>query len=114
MVVKDRDNSVGLAGLPTYHPTGHPPPRNSNNSRTSSATPADSTAIDWWMQAPFHAMGMMDPRLTQTGFGSYREVKSGWIMGAAVDVLRGNSLHGAADPVCFPGHAAIFPPLSFG
>src|SRR5260370_320817 len=66
------------------------------------------------MQAPFHAMGMMDPRLTQTGFGSYREVKPGWDLGAAVDVIRGNSFSGGQYPVYFPGNGATEPLTSYG
>jgi hypothetical protein len=41
------------------------------------------------MQAPFHAVGILDPELATTGFGSYRE-EGGYVeMGAALDVVRG-------------------------
>jgi hypothetical protein len=65
------------------------------------------------MQAPFHSMGMMDPRLTTTGFGSYRYVKSGWEMGATLDVLRGNPFTGGTYPVYFPGNGTTEPLTSY-
>src|SRR5207248_11032812 len=70
-------------------------------------------AIAWWMQATFHALGMDDPRLTSTGFGSYRESKSGWDMGAALDVLRVNSFSGGNYPVYFPGNGSTEPLTSY-
>jgi len=91
MVKNDLVTHYETPGTPYYTAAGDTAARNSNIYVSSSTATPDEQAIDWWMQAPFHAMGMMDPRLTQTGFGSYREVKSGWNMGAAVDVLRGNS-----------------------
>src|SRR5437762_10297930 len=65
------------------------------------------------MQAPFHALGLMDPRLAATGFGSYREVKSGWQFGATVDTLRGNPFTGGRWPVFFPGNGAYEPLTSY-
>lgn len=101
-------------GTPYYTTDGDTAARNSNIYVSSSTATTDAQAIDWWMQAPFHAMGMMDPRLTSTGFGSYREVKSGWDMGAAVDVLRGNSFSGGTYPVYFPGKGTVVPLATYG
>ncbi|TME55247.1 MAG: CAP domain-containing protein, partial [Chloroflexi bacterium] len=56
-------------GTPYYTSAGDTAAQNSNIYVSSSTATTDEQAIDWWMQAPFHAMGMMDPRLTQTGFG---------------------------------------------
>src|SRR4051812_5478119 len=55
------------------------------------ASTTDVTSIDLWMQGPFHAVGIIDPALRTTGFGSYREVIAGHnIQQAAVlDVIRG-------------------------
>ena len=101
-------------GTPYYTTDGDTAARNSNIYVSSSTATTDQQAIDWWMQAPFHAMGMMDPRLGSTGFGSYREVKSGWDMGAAVDVLRGNSFSGGTYPVYFPGNGSVVPLATYG
>jgi hypothetical protein len=102
------------SGTPYYTTAGDTAAQNSNIYVSSSTGTTDEQAIDWWMQAPFHAMGLMDPRLSQTAFGSYREVKSGWQMGAAVDVLRGNSFSGGAYPVYFPGSGTTEPLTSYG
>jgi hypothetical protein len=114
MVKNDLVTHYETPGTPYYTTDGDNAARNSNIYVSSSTSTTDEQAIDWWMQAPFHAMGMMDPRLSQTGFGSYREVKSGWDLGAAVDVIRGNSFSGGQYPVYFPGNGATEPLTSYG
>jgi len=109
MVKNDLVTHYETVGVPYYSVAGDTAARNSNLNVSSSTSETDAQAIDWWMGAPFHAMGLMDPRLTSTGFGSYRQVKSGWQMGAAVDTLRGNSFTGGTYPVYFPGNGAIEP-----
>ena len=103
-------------GTPYYTPEGDTAARNSNIYVSSTTATTDDQAIDWWMQAPFHAMGMMDPRLGTTAYGVYREVKSGWQMGAAVDVLRGNPFTSGLYPVpvFFPGNGSSEPLTSYG
>lgn len=113
MVKNDLITHYETAGVPYYTAAGDAAARNSNIYVSSSTSTADDQAIDWWMQAPFHAMGLMDPRLSQTGFGSYRQVKSGWQMGAAVDTIRGNSFSGGQYPVYFPGNGATEPLRSY-
>jgi len=91
-----------------YTPSGDLAARNSNIMVSSSTGTADTTAIDWWMAAPFHAQAMMDPRLTTTGFGSYRNAAYTWAMSAAVDVGQGMSAPGQY-PVFFPGNGSSEP-----
>jgi hypothetical protein len=94
-------------GLPYYTPEGDTAARNSNIVVSSSTSMSDQQAIDWWMGAPFHSMGLTDPRLTSSGFGSYRDgTTSPWQFGAAVDTLRGNSFTGGQYPVFFPGNGS--------
>ncbi|MCL4560786.1 MAG: CAP domain-containing protein [Chloroflexi bacterium] len=50
---------------------------------------SDEWAIDAWMQGPFHAVGILDPKLLKVGFGSYREADGGLEMGAAINVISG-------------------------
>lgn len=114
MVKNDLVTHYETPGVPYYSVAGDTAARNSNINVSSTTAETDSQAIDWWMRAPFHALGLMDPRLTSTGFGSYRQVKSGWQMGAAVDTLRGNSWTGGAYPVYFPGNGSIEPLTSYG
>jgi hypothetical protein len=113
MVKNDLVTHYETPGTPYYTTAGDTAARDSNINVSSTTSATDDQAIDWWMGAPFHAMGLMDPRLTQTGFGSYREVKSGWQMGAAVDVIRGNSFTGGQFPVFFPGNATTEPLTSY-
>ena len=113
MVKNDLVTHYETPGKPYYTAAGDTAARDSNIYVSSSTGTTDAQAIDWWMQAPFHAMGMMDPRLTQTAFGSYRQVKSGWQLGAAVDVLRGNPFTGGHYPVYFPGDGSTEPLTSY-
>jgi hypothetical protein len=53
-------------------------------------------------------MGMMDPRLTTTGFGSYRNSAYTWQMAAAVNVGQGMTAPGQY-PVYFPGNGSTEP-----
>jgi uncharacterized protein YkwD len=109
MVKNDLVTHYETVGVPYYTTAGDTAARNSNIQVSSTTGTSDTQTIDWWMGAPFHAMGMMDPRLTSTGFGSYREVKSGWQEGAALDTLRGNSWTGGQYPVYFPGNGTTEP-----
>ncbi len=109
MVKNDLVTHYETAGTPYYTTAGDTAARHSNIQVSSTTSTTDDQAIDWWMGAPFHALGMMDPRLTQTGFGSYREVKSGWQEGAALDTLSGNSFTGGQYPVYFPGNGTSEP-----
>jgi hypothetical protein len=98
-----------------YTAAGDTAARNSNIYVSSSTSTTDADAIDFWMQAPFHALGMLDPRLGTTGFGSYRNsAYSSWAMGAAVNVLQGNSFSGGVYPVYFPGNNSTQPLTQYG
>src|ERR1700694_1238510 len=98
---------------PQYTLAGDIAAQNSNIFVSSSTSTTDVQSIDWWMAAPFHAMAMMDPRLTTTGFGSYRSTAySSWNMGAAVNVGQGMTGPGQY-PVFFPGNGTTEPLTSY-
>jgi hypothetical protein len=100
---------------PYYTVAGDAAGNSGNIEVNSSLSFTDERAIDFWMQAPFHAMGMMDPRLQQTGFGAYRQNTSGpWRAGFTLDVIRGNSFTGGSYPVYWPGNGKTVPPRSYG
>jgi uncharacterized protein YkwD len=102
-------------GVPYYTVDGDTAARNGNIQVSSTTGTSDQQAIDWWMAAPFHAMAMMDPRLTQTGFGSYRDATtSPWQEGAAFDTSRGNPFTGGSYPVYFPGNGSSEPLTTYG
>jgi len=101
------------ADSPYYTTAGNTAAQNSNIFVSSTTATTDNQAIDWWMGAPFHAMAMMDPRLTTTGFGSYRNSSQPWQMGAALNVISGNSFSGGQFPVFFPGNHSTEPLTSY-
>jgi uncharacterized protein YkwD len=110
MVKNDLVTHSETPGTPYYTTAGATEAPISNIYVSSSTSTTDQQAIDWWMGAPFHAMAMMDPRLTQTGFGSYRDsTTSPWQMGAALDVASGNPFTGGKFPVYFPGNLSTEP-----
>ncbi len=97
-------------GVPYYTTAGDLAAQHSNIQVSSSTGTTDQMAIDWWMGAPFHAMAMMDPRLTQTGFGSYRDsTTSPWQEGGALNTIDGNSFSGGSYPVYYPGNGTTEP-----
>lgn len=87
----------------------------SGNVTTSTATsrsPVD--AIDGWMNAPFHGIGIIDPKLTEVGFGSYSEADGGVQSAATLDVLRGlDRSVSASYPVQWPQDGASVSILSY-
>lgn len=85
---------------PWYASEGDAAARSSNVMVSPSVDSTDEYAIDLWMQGPFHGVGVIDPALRQTGYGSYREAGGDWQMGAALDVIRG--LGSISSSVMFP------------
>ncbi|MEJ2747588.1 MAG: CAP domain-containing protein, partial [Anaerolineae bacterium] len=89
MVENDTITHYEDTGNPWYTTEGYNAGRNGNVAVSSSSTASDESAIDLWMTGPFHAVGIIDPELARTGFGSYRHAVGTWKMGATLDVLRG-------------------------
>ncbi|MEP6753070.1 MAG: CAP domain-containing protein [Candidatus Dormiibacterota bacterium] len=96
-------------GSPYYTTAGDLAGNSGNIAVSSTTSGPDTWAIDWWMAAPFHAMAMMDPRWTSTGFGAYRETRSGWNAGFTLDTSRGNPFSGGTYPVFWPGNGKTVP-----
>jgi hypothetical protein len=74
---------------PWYTKDGDQAARTSNLVASHSHSASDQDAINLWMQAPFHSVGILDPELNTVGYGSFREEDGGFQMGATLDVLRG-------------------------
>jgi uncharacterized protein YkwD len=72
-----------------YTPEGDEAAASSNVMVSGYVNTTDIYAIDLWMRGPFHGVGIIDPALTETAYGSYREDDGGYAMGAALDVIRG-------------------------
>ncbi len=96
---------------PWYTAEGDQAARTSNVMLSSSVDTTDAEAINMWIEGPFHAVGLLDPELWQTGFGSYREVIGTWHMAAALDVLRGlgGVQPGVSFPIFWPANGMVVP-----
>ena len=73
----------------------------SNLAGSTRATETDSWAVDLWMQAPFRALGMLDPALTRVGFGIQRAPGHGKVQTAA-----GARRHPRAQPLAVSGRVS--------
>ena len=89
MVKEDFIGHTENAISPYYTPEGAAAAAASNVMVTSDVNATDNYAIDLWMRGPFHAVGIIDPKLQEVGFGSYREADGGWQMAAALNVISG-------------------------
>jgi uncharacterized protein YkwD len=99
-----------------YTPEGQAAAQNGNVMVSSSTSATDNYAIDLWMTGPFHAVGIIDPKLNTTGFGSYREADGGYQMAATLDVLRGRGgvPGGTTFPLPYPKSGGQLWTLSYG
>lgn len=106
MVKTDQVTDYQLVVNPEYTPEGAEAARHSLLLGAGAVTTTDEAAIDLWLRSPFQGLGLLDPELRQTGFGSYREADGGTIqMAAALDVQRGwNETPAPAYPVYWPGN----------
>lgn len=104
MVRNDEITHDQEPGNPWYTAEGDEAAGASNVYVSSNVAAPDTDAIDYWMTAPFHGVAILDPALTETGFGSHREEDGGWQMGAALDVSRGRSTvpEGTDYPILWP------------
>jgi hypothetical protein len=96
---------------PWYSTGGAEAAANCNLMVSTTGLVDDDYPILIWMQAPFHAVGLLDPALHSVGYGTYRESDGGFEMGAALDVLRGLGQipETVRFPVAWPGDSAIVP-----
>lgn len=66
-------------------------------------------AINYWMSAPFHAIPILDPQLSKTGFAEYRDPSGLSPLTATLDVGRGlePSPPDVQFPILFPGDGGL-------
>ena len=90
---------------PFYDPAGDQAARNGNLFATSQTEANYMWSINFWVSAPFHLIGILDPTLEVVGYGDYVEEVGETQMAAVLDI----SSHPArtADeieyPIMFPG-----------
>jgi hypothetical protein len=91
---------------PYYTPEGREAAKNSNIYLTSRSTINFREPLDAFITGPFHGIGMIDPKLLRSGYGSYSEMIGSFRSGAGVDILRGRGAipAGVTYPVMWPAH----------
>jgi hypothetical protein len=109
MVRNDALAASEATATPWYTGEGAAAAPNSNLMLSDNINLSDQKALDFWMAKPFHALGLLDPALLTTGFGSFREDGGAFDpfkMGAVVDVRRGlGAIPGAVQfPIKWPEH----------
>ncbi len=96
---------------PGYSPEGQAAARNGNVVKSEDPAMDSARAFDAWMTGPFHALGILDPRLERVGYGIWNEPDGrGWQSAAVLDVLSGladQPPDGVSFPLFFPGPDAV-------
>ncbi|MGH9133780.1 MAG: CAP domain-containing protein [Ilumatobacteraceae bacterium] len=98
-----------VPGQPGYTSGGDVAGNSGNVAVSSSPTATARDHIELWMTGPFHAIGILRPKLATTGFGMCAdESTSPWRSGATLDVLRGvdDSRPDPTTATVFPGRDA--------
>jgi|GEM_PF-3272755 len=112
LVKNDRISRSEDTANPWYTPEGKETAENSNLYVDSDINATFQDALDSWIRGPFEAVGLLDPLLTQVGYGEYREQIGTQVrMAAGTDVLRGldYSQVPVAFPVFYPADGQILP-----
>ncbi|MHB8507735.1 MAG: CAP domain-containing protein [Candidatus Dormibacteria bacterium] len=97
---------------PGYSPQGAAAGQASDVVVDFRTTTTDADAINLWMTGPFHSIGIVDPKLQEAGFGSYRAAGTGVQMAAALNVITGRvgtTPPGTRFPVIWPGDGSSVP-----
>ncbi len=91
---------------PGYSATGDAAGQNGNIAISGWEGASDLWPIDYWMSATFHIVPMLNPYLTQTGFGVFRDASNSFKMTATLDVSSKRDLGelpaGITYPITFP------------
>lgn len=109
-----KTNQVGHdedTSSPHYTADGAAAGQNGNVAGHSDPAKGFGWAIDTWMTGPFHALGIIDPRLVESGFGIAHD-NAGFVRtGATLDVIRGRtgSVTGITFPVVYPVDGGVLP-----
>ncbi|MCC6190534.1 MAG: hypothetical protein IT318_16015 [Anaerolineales bacterium] len=106
MVKNQTANSAEAPGNPWYTVEGAETGPNSLLQLQGNLGLTDRQVLDQWMQWPFHAIEILDPGLSATGFGSYRESAGSFNLAAVLDVRRGLGAPPASTvfPIKWPDH----------
>jgi uncharacterized protein YkwD len=110
---------VGTCGRNPAATAGGKLAANNSDIARMSGLVSDREAVSAWFTSAFHALALLDPRLTSTGYAAYYTPAPrgagpmAWRFTAAVDVYRGRhgTYHGGV--VSFPANGAASPLLAY-
>ncbi len=96
---------------PWYSAAGKVAAENGNVYVSGRLTATHRDALNLWMTGPFHMLGIVDPRLTRTGYGDYTEDIGTWKFAATINVLsvRDRPVVDITFPVFYPADGAVLP-----
>ncbi len=104
-------------GRPGYSAEGRTAAQRGNVVKSEEPAMDGARAFDAWMTGPFHALGILDPRLDRVGFGLWNEADgTGWQSAAVLNVLSGLAAQvpeGVSFPLFFPGPGAVIHLLEY-
>lgn len=98
-------NTTGHAEQPTsphYNQLGDESGQNGNIAASGWIGAPDTWAVDYWMSATFHVVPILNSRLTEAGFGVFRDANSSLKMTATMDVASRRELSDVPAAVSFP------------
>lgn len=116
MVKNDEMGHSEDPAKPFFSQEGLDAAKNGNVFVSSMAGTDSKVPVNFWMTGPFHQVAVIDPELSVSGFGEYREEGGTWAYGAVLEVGRGR-VKLPADfrfPVRYPEEGQVMPNLSFG
>jgi hypothetical protein len=111
MVKSDRVEHAEDMSSPFYTPAGDAAGQASDVAGHS-ANKDEVWAVEAWMEGPFHSIGILDPKLAQSGFGIAHDTSGTVQTAAALDVIRGRAASvpaGVQFPVVFPADGMVLP-----
>ena len=106
MVVNDKPIAHSEAkDNPWYDEAGDQAAKNGNIFATSQIEADYLWSVNFWISAPFHLIGLLDPRLELVGYGDHNEAIGNINMAAVMDIRSAPpGPDGLADyPIFFPG-----------
>lgn len=88
---------------PYYSVEGSQAGAQSNVASSSDVHATDRAFVEQWMTAPFHQIGILDPRLATVGYGVFRDPSTRPRATAVLNILAGLTGPAATGVVTFPG-----------
>jgi hypothetical protein len=115
MVKNDTITHQESSSNPWYTAEGAAAGREGNVYLGGRAPSSAKAPIHFWMLGPFHELGIINPKLSQSGYGDYTENIGNAHFGATLNVLshQDQTVRPEQFPVIYPADGRILPDLAF-